>query len=82
MCKVTRLNESQLRIEMQKSFSMSPKTWLDLKRLKYASYLLKNTENSIVSIATTCGYSTASWFGVQFKKQYGLTPKEFRIENQ
>jgi AraC-like DNA-binding protein len=82
MCKITRLNESQLRLEIQKTFSMSPKTWLDLKRLKYASYLLENTEDSIVSIATTCGYSTASWFGVQFKKQYGLTPKAFRAENQ
>lgn len=82
MCRVTRLNESQLRIEIQKIFTMSPKKWLDLKRLKYASYLLKNTQDSILSIATTCGYSTVSWFGVQFKKQYGMTPKVFRVENQ
>jgi hypothetical protein len=31
MCKVTRLNESQLRLEVQKIFDMSPKIWLDLK---------------------------------------------------
>jgi AraC-like DNA-binding protein len=82
MCKITRLNESQLRIEIQTIFSMTPKIWLDMKRLKYASYLLVNTQSSITSIATTCGYSTVSWFGVQFKKHYYMTPKTYREENQ
>jgi YesN/AraC family two-component response regulator len=41
-----------------------------------------SSNDSIGSIARTCGYSTVSWFGVQFKKAYGLSPKAYRKQNQ
>lgn len=80
MCKIARVSKAELRKELDKTSSMSPKVWLDTKRLEQASVLLKTTDESLSSIATTCGYSTLSWFGVQFKKKYGLTPKIFREE--
>jgi len=82
MCSIARVSKNELRKEIEKYFSMSPKSWLDSKRLEQASFLLKTSDESIASIATTCGYSTLSWFGVQFKKFYGLTPKVYREQNQ
>lgn len=43
--------------------------------------LLKNSDKNISEIATECGYSTVSWFISQFKKEYSLTPKEFREQD-
>jgi AraC-like DNA-binding protein len=82
MCKIARVSKNELRVAMKNSFDMKPKEWLDSRRLEQASLLLKNTDETIASIATTCGYSTLSWFGVQFKKVYGVTPKRYREQNQ
>ena len=82
MCQLTRLSKNELRSKMKSTFHMQPKEWLDSKRLDKATLLLRNTNDSISSIASTCGYSTLSWFGVQFKKAYGLSPKAYREQNQ
>jgi AraC-like DNA-binding protein len=76
MCKIARVSKNELRLAMKKSFGLQPKAWLDSKRLEQASVF-----ESIASIATTCGYGTVSWFGVQFKKAYGVTPKAYREQN-
>lgn len=81
ICKLARVNKNELRIAMKKSYGVHPKAWLDKKRLEQASLLLRNSNDTISSIATTCGYATVSWFGVQFKKAYKLTPKAYREQN-
>ncbi|CAA6805803.1 MAG: AraC family transcriptional regulator [uncultured Sulfurovum sp.] len=81
MCKIARVTKNELRLFMLNHFGMQPKEWLNSKRLEQAAILLRNSNNSIVSIATTCGYSTSSWFGAQFKKMYGMTPKAYRLQN-
>lgn len=82
MCKLTRTTKSELRQKMQQLFAMYPKEWLDTQRLAQAALLLTTTDNTITSIATSTHYSTASWFGVQFKKKYAMTPKQYREQNQ
>lgn len=78
MCSLTRLTQNQLRRYIQKEYNLTPKLWLDTKRLEKATLMLKNTNQTISDISTECGYSSVSWFIAQFKKQYNLTPKEFR----
>ena len=78
MCRVARVSRGRLRAEVLKDTDLTPKAWLDSQRLKKASLLLRSTDESIASVATTCGYSTASWFGAQFKKHYGISPAEYR----
>jgi len=82
MCKIARVSKQELRNKIKQSTHMQPKVWLDNKRLEKAALLLRNSDKNIGSIATTCGYSTLSWFGVQFKKAYGMTPKAYREQNQ
>lgn len=81
MCKLTRLSNSMLRKEMIRLYNQNPKQWLDKQRLKKAIVMLKNTNKSISDIATSCGYSTVSWFIIQFKKYYKTTPFSYREEN-
>lgn len=80
MCSITRLTQNQLRRYIKKEYNLTPKIWIDIKRLEKATLMLKNTEKSITDISTECGYSTVSWFISQFKKQYNQTPKEFRYK--
>jgi AraC-like DNA-binding protein len=82
MCKIARVSKQELRNRVKASSGMQPKAWLDNKRLEQSALLLKNSDESISAIATSCGYSTLSWFGVQFKKAYGVTPKVYREQNQ
>jgi len=78
MCSITRLTPNKIRRYFKKEHSLTPKVWIDTKRLEKATLLLKNTNKTITDISTECGYSTVSWFISQFKKQYNQTPKEFR----
>jgi len=81
MCKLTRLSNGILRKEMLRLYNQKPKQWLDKQRLKKAIIMLKNTNKPISDIATSCGYSTVSWFIIQFKKHYKTTPFIYREEN-
>jgi AraC family transcriptional regulator, exoenzyme S synthesis regulatory protein ExsA len=81
MCKLTRLNSKALRKEVNRLYSQNPKEWLDERRLSFAVTLLKNTQKSVSQIATSCGYSSVSWFIIQFKKEYKITPLVFREQN-
>lgn len=49
-------------------------------RLQKAKDLLSNTTMSIMDIALECGFNSQSYFSNVFKKQEGLTPKEYRKE--
>ncbi len=77
MCRIARVSKSELRNTTQNAFGMLPKAWLAQKRLEQAALLLKTTDKTITDIATSCGFSSLSWFGVQFKKRYGCTPKDY-----
>lgn len=81
MCQLTGLSKTALRKEMQKLYLKNPKEWLDMNRLLKAKNLLKTSNTSISDIATSCGYSSVSWFIGQFKKYYKSTPYLFRQEN-
>ena len=78
MCDITRLTQNQLRRYIKKEYNLTPKIWIDTKRLEKATLMLENSNKTITDISTECGYSTVSWFISQFKKKYNQTPKEFR----
>lgn len=47
-------------------------------KLNRAAELIKKGDNNISEIALMTGFSTLSHFSVSFKKQFGVTPKEYR----
>ena len=81
MCNITSLSQNQLRTYIKKRHSTTPKVYLDKQRIQKAKLLLSNKDDSISSIATSCGYSSVSWFIAQFKKYTNTTPKDFRYKS-
>lgn len=47
-------------------------------RLRYASYLLKETDEPVSAIAGKCGFENLSYFTRQFHRHYGVSPREYR----
>lgn len=50
-------------------------------RLQYATNLLLNDHLSITEIARLCGYNNDVHFMRQFKRNYNMTPSEYRNSN-
>ncbi len=51
-------------------------------RMKKARAMLKETNQTVESIAASVGYETVEHFNRLFKKTYGMTPVQFRRENR
>jgi len=52
------------------------------KRISVAKQLLTKTSLSITSISEKVGISYSSYFTKLFKEQVGMTPQEYRQNNQ
>ena len=50
-------------------------------RLKYAAQYLLKSDMRINEISHTVGFNDAQYFGKSFKKQFGMTPREFKNNN-
>lgn len=55
--------------------------YLNSVRIKMATNLLMETQNSITEIATFCGYQDSNYFGDVFKKLIGVSPYKYRKEH-
>lgn len=54
------------------------KEYLSHLRLQHSQELLLKTKLSVTEIAIECGFSNSNYFGDVFKKDTGLSPREFR----
>lgn len=52
--------------------------WLQSQRMKRAAELLCTTNATILQIAQSVGYEGVSQFNVAFKRQFGMTPMQYR----
>lgn len=60
-------------------FGISFQNYLMKIRCEKARQLLLLTKHSLLDICISCGFSDAKYFNGGFKKQYGCTPKEYRL---
>jgi len=51
------------------------------KRLNQAAYLLTTTNMNVMDIGLAVGYDNTSYFHRIFQKQFGMTPRKYRVEN-
>ncbi len=64
-----------------KAIGTPPINYLKKLRLNKAKDLLITTNYKIVNIAKKCGFSSSSYFIVQFRSEFGCTPSEYRTAN-
>jgi AraC family transcriptional regulator len=62
----------------KESTGLSPHGWLRQHRLEQAMNMLRETDESVVSIAAALGYSSQTAFAAAFKKLMGETPSDWR----
>ena len=62
----------------KESTGLSPHAWLRQHRLEQAMTMLRDTDESIVSIAAALGYASQTAFAAAFRKLTGETPSDWR----
>jgi AraC-like DNA-binding protein len=56
--------------------------FLKEKRLEKAARLLKNGKLKVSQISHLCGFESENYFRQQFRKRYGMSPRQFRVEGK
>ncbi|MEG0564536.1 helix-turn-helix domain-containing protein, partial [Anaerorhabdus sp.] len=82
LAKISYINKYYLVHSFKKYAGMTPINYLNYKRLKEACMLLRTTNHSIAQIASIIGMSSQSYFCQSFKKQYQMSPNEYRKQSQ
>jgi AraC family transcriptional regulator len=62
----------------KESTGLSPHAWLRQHQLERAQGMLRDTDDSIVSVAAALGYSSHTAFAAAFRKLTGETPSSWR----
>jgi AraC family transcriptional regulator len=62
----------------KESTGLSPHAWLRQHRLEQAMNMLRDTDESVVSISVALGYSSQTAFAAAFRKLTGETPSNWR----
>ena len=60
----------------------TPLAYLQQHRMRLAAQLLRDTGLNIQTIAHRVGYNSETAFSQSFKKQFGLTPSQYRVQAQ
>lgn len=61
-----------------KTVGMPPIQYLKKLRIQKAALLLGSSDDKIIDIALSCGFTDMSYFSRAFKESRGMTPKEYR----
>ncbi len=78
-CKLNRSYFSKL---FKESMGCPPQEFLIRLRLSKAAEQMKRTKASIGEISVSCGYPNQLHFSRAFKKRYGVSPREWRLQNE
>ena len=71
-----------LSAHFRRQVGMSPMQYVTQSRLNHARALLLHTELPVLQIAAQCGYGDVSNFVRRFRKQFQLTPLQFRLQHR
>ena len=78
LSRIAHLSQSRFTTKFKQIMGISAVTYVNQVRLKKACQLLADTNESVLTIASLCGFNNISNFNVQFKKHLGLAPYEYR----
>ncbi|MGN1375297.1 MAG: tetratricopeptide repeat protein [Prevotella sp.] len=77
------MSEQTFRRHLRNITGESPKMFISAIQMERAAHLIiTETQRSISNIATSCGYEETSSFSHAFKKIYGCTPTQYRLNNK
>ncbi len=72
------VSPSYLRLLFLRETGLSPRAFISSTRLNAAAWALSQTSAPILTIALDCGFGQSSCFNRAFRRQFGMTPGEYR----
>ena len=75
------LSESQLRRQFVRAYGISPIAYRNRLRCRIAKELLSNRQLTVSEITQRIGYRAVADFCRAFRKEYGLSPTEYRKQH-
>ena len=78
MAIVAGMSKSSLQRKMQALFGMSVNEYISLYRLKAAARIIASEDVPVSEVGYRVGFTSHSYFSKCFRKQFGLSPSEFR----
>ncbi|MCB5239815.1 helix-turn-helix transcriptional regulator [Niallia circulans] len=78
LTKYFNIHENTISKYMKKFYKVTALEYLNSYRLEQARILLLKTDNPIQTIAEKCGYTYGQYFSNVFKKNYGISPLNYR----
>ena len=66
----------------QRYLGITPTSYLNTLRIQEAGRFLVYTDDSIINIASRCGFNSLSHFYHQFKRIYKLSPTQYRVSHK
>lgn len=76
------MSKSSLQRKMQALFGMSVNEYITLYRLKAAARIMDAEDVPVSEVGFRVGFTSHSYFSKCFKKQFGMTPREFKERKQ
>ena len=74
------LSRVHLHRKMKELTGQTPHDFIRGIRLKKASQLLRRGDISVTEVVYACGFGSAASFSTIFKKQFGLSPREYMMK--
>ncbi len=72
------VSKSSLNKKMKVLTGLTPIEFLEKIKFRFAKRLFKETDFSVKEIAYSSGFNDPKYFTRRFKKEFGVTPKEYR----
>lgn len=82
LARLAHLNKYYLSHSFRKEFGTSPINYLISRRVEESRFLLRKTDYSLSLIAEILGFSSLSYFSQCFHRIEGISPTEYRKQNQ
>ena len=78
IAEVMNVNASYLSAAFKKECGKTLTAYVNSKRMEMASFILSHSNKQIQTVAEECGILDMNYFIKLFKKQFGLTPTQYR----
>jgi AraC family transcriptional regulator of arabinose operon len=78
LCAITDLSRAHLSLRFREQFGDAPIRYLHRLRMRHAAHLLRDGRHNVSEVADAVGFQDALFFSRQFRKHYGVSPRDYR----